>query len=273
MRRAAGHAKAATEDTVTERGEGLSSPMGPERSPVVARFERNRTGRDFVVGDIHGMFPHLRALLTEADFDEERDRLFSVGDLIDRGPESTRVLEWLGKPWFHACRGNHEQLAIDSLDPEQLDLWVNWNGGGWWLDLAPPEQDRFRRAFARMPLAMEVETRTGTVGIVHADVAPLLSWDAFMDRLKAGRRDAVEYAIWSRNRLSASLTPMPVTGRVDRVYCGHTPVHGTVRIDNVYHIDTGAVFVGRGRRDARLTMVEIHPERHREYAIETARRV
>ena len=261
------------EDAMTEHGDDLSSPGCPEQCPVVARFERNRTGRDFVVGDIHGMFPHLRTLLVEAGFDEERDRLFSVGDLIDRGPESPRALEWLGKPWFHACRGNHEQLAIDSLDPEQLDLWVNWNGGDWWLDVDPPEQGRFRRAFARMPLAMEVRTRTGMVGIVHADVPPLVSWDAFVDCLGAGSRDAVEYAIWSRNRLSDSLTGIPVTGRVDRVYCGHTPVRGTVRSDNVYHIDTGAVYVRSGHHDARLTMVEIHPERHREYDIETARRV
>ena len=240
---------------------------------VVARFPRNRRGRDFVVGDIHGMFPHLRALLEEVAFDPERDRLFSVGDLIDRGPESDRALEWLGRPWFHACRGNHEQMAIDSLNPEQFELWMNWNGGQWWLDLEPLQQVRFRRTFAQMPLALEIETGTGIVGVVHADIPPFLGWDEFMERLRSGDRDAVFCALWSRERLSAFRPDMPVAGGVDRVYCGHTPVHGTVRSDNVYYIDTGAVYVRSGHPEARLTMVEVHPERHREFAIETARGV
>ena len=240
---------------------------------VVVRFPRNRCGRDFVVGDVHGMFSHLRVLLEEVAFDPERDRLFSVGDLIDRGPESDRALEWLGQPWFHACRGNHEQMAIDSLDPEQFELWMNWNGGQWWLGLDLPRQARFRRTFAQMPLALEVETGTGMVGIVHADIPPFLGWDEFMDRLRSGDRDAVFCALWSRERLSAFRPGMPVAGGVDRVYCGHTPVRGTVRSDNVYYIDTGAVYVRSGHPEARLTMVEVHPERHREFAIDTARRV
>ncbi len=240
---------------------------------VLARFPRNRRGRDFVVGDIHGMFPHLRALLEEVAFDCERDRVFSVGDLIDRGPESHRALEWLDQPWFHACRGNHEQMAIDSLDPEQLEIWMSWNGGQWWLGLERSQQARFRRAFAQMPLALEIETDTGTVGVVHADIPPGLGWDAFVHRLRDGDQDAVFYALWSRERLGAFRSGTPVTGRVDRVYCGHTPVRGIVRRDNVHYIDTGAVFVRSGKLEARLTMVEVNPERHREFAIETARRL
>ena len=240
---------------------------------VVAHFSCNRRGRDFVVGDIHGMFPHLRAILAEVRFDGGCDRLFSVGDLIDRGPESDRALEWLRQPWFHACRGNHEQMAIDSLDPEQFDLWMNWNGGRWWLGVEPSQQEDFRRTFARMPLALEIETCTGTVGVVHADIPLFLGWDEFMNRLRDGDPDAVFCALWSRERLSAFRSGIPVTGSVDRVYCGHTPVRGTVRSDNIYYIDTGAVYVRSGRPEARLTIVEVHPERHREYAIETAREV
>ena len=119
----------------------------------------------------------------------------------------------------------------------------------------------------------EIETRTGMVGVVHADIPPFLGWDEFMDRLQSGDRNAVFCALWSRDRLSAFRSGMPVAGGVDRVYCGHTPVRATVRSDNVYYIDTGAVYVRSGHPEARLTMVEVHPERHREFAIETARKV
>ena len=54
------------------------------------RFERNARGRDFVVGDVHGHFDTLERLLEAVDFDASADRLFSVGDLVNRGPASER---------------------------------------------------------------------------------------------------------------------------------------------------------------------------------------
>lgn len=238
-------------------------------APAVVRYAQNLQGRDFVVGDIHGMFEHLQVLLRDIQFDEINDRLFSVGDLVDRGPHSVESLDWLDKPWFHACRGNHEQFAIDSEDSEQREVWVEHNGGGWWTTITPELQATFRRRFADLPLAMEVETETGLVGIVHADVPPLLTWDRFMDLLTVRNEDAMFYAMWSRNRISGNASALPVQGRVSRVYCGHTPIRETLAFDNVHFIDTGAVYSSEGYRDARLTVVEINPVRHREYAINT----
>lgn len=78
---------------------------------VFKRFEKNKEGRDFVIGDIHGCFDAVRAILGDVKFDESKDRLFSVGDLVDRGPDSIEAIDWIAKPWFHAVRGNHEQMA------------------------------------------------------------------------------------------------------------------------------------------------------------------
>jgi serine/threonine protein phosphatase 1 len=253
---------------VSEFRDGLPTPVFSD-ARAVSRFPLNEHGRDFVVGDIHGMFPHLSNLLADCEFDETADRLFSVGDLVDRGPDSKSALEWLDKPWFYACRGNHEQFAIDSTDPEQLEVWVNYNGGEWWTALDAEEQEVFRRRFKALPMALEVETRWGRVGIVHADVPPLLPWERFMDLLEARDRDAALYAMWSRNRISGMCTSLPVTGGIQRVYCGHTPTRETVQIDNVYYIDTGAAYSFDGYEEARLTMVEIQPDRHREYSIHT----
>lgn len=248
---------------------GWRSAIKQNQDPLVARCSLNELGRDFVVGDLHGMFAHLRALLDAVGFDPAADRLFSVGDLIDRGPASKDALQWLHQPWFYACRGNHEQFAMDSTDPEQLEVWVRQNGGDWWLDLNASEQARFREAFKRLPLAIEVVTQTDTVGIVHADVPPRLTWDKFVSLLEAGDADAAFYALWSRGRIQGLGAAGPVLGRVARVFCGHTPTRGVARIDNVWFIDTGAVYCYEGFREARLTMVEMHPNRHHEYSIAT----
>lgn len=238
--------------------------------PAVVRFPRNESGRDFVIGDIHGMFDHLDALLAEVRFDPQLDRLFSVGDLVDRGPFSDRALEWMNLPWFHAVRGNHEQFVLDSKVETQFDLWVNHNGGDWWLNQDDRSREAFRSAFAGMPLAMEIDTASGTVGIVHADVPPFITWERFLSLLETRDRDTIFYAIWSRNRISGVGSSKKVAGKVDRIYCGHTPTRTSVQIENVFYIDTGAVYALDGYVEAKLTLVEIHPQRHREFNIFTS---
>lgn len=97
----------------------------------IKHFAINTAGRDFAVGDIHGHFTRLQAALNAAGFDPAVDRLFSVGDLVDRGPESEDVIRWLNKPWFHPVRGNHDDYVCryDSCDQEN---WL-YNGGAWFL--------------------------------------------------------------------------------------------------------------------------------------------
>ncbi len=255
-----------------------ASPESPPRPPtpafadgaeIVQRFARNANGRDFIVGDIHGMFTHLERLLEETGFDATHDRLFSVGDLVDRGPESGRALEWLAHDWFHACRGNHEQLALDAVDGEQFDLWIRFNGGGWWLQIAEEQREHFRDAFLRLPLAIELETDSGLVGIVHADVPPGCSWEGFMTLLEARNAEAMLYSMWSRNRIQGLGSMAAVSGRAERIYCGHTPTRRTVQLDNVCYIDTGAVYASEGYRNASLTMIEVQPHRHVEHTVYT----
>ena len=246
-------------------------PTATADAPVVLRLPRNELGRDFVVGDVHGMFPHLEAILDDVEFDTSRDRLLSVGDLVDRGPASKDALRWLAYPWFHACRGNHEQFAIDSVSPEDMDFWVKYNGGEWWLELSMDEQHEYRQAFLRMPLAMQVHTLSGVVGIVHADVPPALTWERFLELLEAGHQEVTLYALFSRNRVHGLRPNSAVAGAVDRIYCGHTPVRDSVHVDNVHYIDTGAVYATEGYEGARLTMVKIHPERHKEYYVRSDR--
>ena len=232
---------------------------------AIVRFALNKDGRDYVVGDIHGMFRQLEELLDNVKFVPERDRLFSVGDLVDRGPDSKEAMRWLAYPWFHACRGNHEQFAIDSTDQEALDFWVRYNGGEWWLELSPDDQQTFRKAFLEMPLAMEVETGAGVVGIVHADIPPMLSWERFTNLLRSGHQEVTLYALFSRDRIHGTRSRKPVEGDIDRIYCGHTPVRTPVRVDNVIYIDTGACYVYEGYDEASLTMVEIHPKKDQTY--------
>lgn len=71
----------------------------------------------FVIGDVHGMYDMLEALLKHWNPDEEE--LIFVGDLIDRGPKIREVLEcvWSLQKQFGAqvIMGNHEAILLDFL--------------------------------------------------------------------------------------------------------------------------------------------------------------
>lgn len=86
-------------------------PTSQVMNAGVVHYGQNTAGRDFAVGDIHGCFSALQQALDAIGFSESTDRLFSVGDLVDRGPESEQVLTWLDKPWFHAICGNHDFMT------------------------------------------------------------------------------------------------------------------------------------------------------------------
>ncbi|HKS12633.1 MAG TPA: metallophosphoesterase [Pseudomonas sp.] len=203
----------------------------------IQRFAANARGRDLAVGDIHGHFQRLERCLGQIGFDARCDRLFSVGDLVDRGPESERALEWLDQPWFHAVQGNHEALAVSHVSGGRLDPELyRAAGGGWFLDLEPADQQRYAERFAAMPVALEIKTTLGLVGILHAD-CPFPEWAELTRQCQSGLDVAVqEFCQWSRRRLQQE-DSRPVAG-LRALVVGHTPLRKVSVLGNVWHIDT-----------------------------------
>lgn len=218
------------------------------RLRLFRQFEENTVGNDYVVGDIHGCFSYLRELLKLVGFDETKDRLFSVGDLIDRGPDCEQVGEWLSYPWFFAVRGNHEQLILqyDLTSDEDCRIAVQ-NGAGWWLYLPDQERREYRLLFGSLPVAIQV----GDVGLVHADV-PRSDWDWFRITLEDfWHTPTINHAVWSRDR--ARKQEVGRDGRVltkvkgiRAAVVGHSVMKKMkIRHENVYHIDTGFCYGGK----------------------------
>lgn len=221
---------------------------------MIKHFEKNTKGRDFVVGDIHGMFRILQYKLIELGFDETKDRLFSVGDLVDRGPESHEFEKWLAKPWFNAVRGNHEQMLIHAVEDDseagQPALMHYLNGGHWLHGLPLVQQQCYAILMKDLPIAIEIETDSGLVGIIHAE-CPLGDWNLFKSLYKDNEDYFNQVAMWSRSKISHK-DKSTVVG-LHKLYCGHTVVDDVVELGNVVYIDTGAVF-----SDGKLTILEVN---------------
>lgn len=233
------------------------------------KFDYNG-GRTFVVGDIHGEFDLLMQKLAELRFDIENDHLFSVGDLVDRGPQSADALYYLEQPWFHAVRGNHEQMVIDAGGTS----WHVGNGGQWFNDL--PEDGTRRKyvlAFNELPYFIEFISPSGRkIGVVHAAVPPykqvdnafLTDWDKKVEMLRAGDWGGDKEVIWDRWQVGRAKKHYPRLHKVgdnvlrefnveniDHVYLGHTPMKEPLNVGNMTWLDTGAFATGK------LTVIEV----------------
>lgn len=218
-------------------------------NPRVRRFRSNTTGRDFAVGDIHGHFSRLDAALAAVKFSPEHDRLFAVGDLVDRGPESLEVLAWLDRPWFHAVCGNHDLMTWRRAMSNPIQDVDHRAHGGEWLDACDSDsQTRIAASLHALPLAIEVETPHGVVGLVHADF-PYDDWQAIHgDTFSPQDEDA---CLWSIDRYRAQYS-QPVRN-IRAVIHGHLTLRKMVQLGNVYYIDTG------GWQDGgKFTLLNLH---------------
>ena len=147
----------------------------------------NVDGRDFVIGDLHGCYDEVEQLLSFVNFNTTFDRLFSTGDLIDRGPKSIECLSLLRKPWFYAILGNHEELALNKIKSLRLGQIKN---------ISPIELDYLARIedflheLTELPLAYEIEQILfDKAYIVHAEILPEHLFDVNPEQLNTQEYD------------------------------------------------------------------------------------
>lgn len=211
--------------------------------------------RIYAIGDVHGRADLLEALLAEIDRDLYRhpsDDIVEIfiGDYVDRGPSSKKVLEILQDDPHHdgervCLKGNHEDMVLDFIeDPELLVLWLQ-NGGQPTLasyGITPPaEVGQASMTRIRDDL---VEAMGDDVGFIRK--LPLTHVEGDYLFVHAGIRPGVpldaqdpEDLMWIREPFLSYMAPFPHC-----VVHGHTPVERPdvrpFRID----IDTGAVSSG-----------------------------
>lgn len=147
----------------------------------------NVDGRDFVVGDLHGCFDELAKLMTYVKFDPKRDRLFSTGDLIDRGPRSSDCLALLKKSWFYPVLGNHEDLILTKI--KLKDAGKNPEFSKEEIEIVKIVEEYLPQLF-NMPLIYEIEHLLyEKIYILHAEILPehILGIESETDKLEYER--------------------------------------------------------------------------------------
>ncbi|HEY9810020.1 MAG TPA: metallophosphoesterase family protein [Halomicronema sp.] len=136
----------------------------------------SKTARRIVIGDVHGHFDGLLVLLDKVAPNKD-DKVYFLGDLIDRGPQSSNVVELVKKNSYVCLLGNHEQLLLDSFPNGKqnngaMTAWF-YSGGRSTMASYKGNSDLFLEHLnwlSNLPLYVDL----GDVWLVHAGVDPTL---------------------------------------------------------------------------------------------------
>jgi len=86
----------------------------------------------WIIGDIHGCYETMMALLEKIKSKDENPEIIFVGDFVDKGLKSKKVLEHiiprLKSGEYKAVKGNHEELIYDGVYNPFISTWIQ-NGG------------------------------------------------------------------------------------------------------------------------------------------------
>lgn len=214
------------------------------------KIKTSEKQRVFVCGDIHGMYDLLIKALNSVNFKIGHDVLVCVGDLIDRGPDSKKVLDMFMTTYnFFTVLGNHEDMALSS--DKRLH---KYNGGKFFYDLSLQDQAAYKQWFRTLPITITIETPFSRYGVVHANIPiEITEWDKVVE-LSSGTLK--QNLIWSREIINCPENYMnSVIEGVETVFLGHTILDdGPILVGNRQYIDTGSFYWGK------LTLVELTPD-------------
>lgn len=157
---------------------------------------------DYVIGDIQGHYDGLLRLLAKIKFNPSHDRLYFVGDLVNRGPASLKTLQFLANlsDVTKVCLGNHDLYLLQHLyskqpqgPKEELSTILN-----------APERHKLG-AWLRQQHFLIPEP---SAYIVHAGVAPTWTEEqasSYALELEAVLRNDEHFFLW----MNSYFTPRP----------------------------------------------------------------
>lgn len=225
---------------------------------ATASKSRNDSRLRVCIGDIQGCADEFEALLDALHFDPARHHVIAVGDLVNRGPASARVLHKMIEIGADSVLGNHDLHLLAraaGLRPTRPDDTFE-------DVLADPQSDRLLSWLRERPLVLADDDLL----VVHAGLHP--RWDdpdaiarPLEARIRAGElplKDPalqfltrVRYCDANGNRPADDQAPGDGFDPWDRFYrgdrmvvFGHWSQRGLVRSDHVRGLDTGCVWGG-----------------------------
>jgi len=121
---------------------------------------------DYIIGDVQGCYDTLQKLLKKINFSKDRDQLFFLGDVVNRGKKSLDTLRFIIslKENANMVLGNHDfHLLVCALTPKKPNLKDTFSD-----ILKAPDKNALLDYILSRPLILEHQ---GAL-LVHAGIPP-----------------------------------------------------------------------------------------------------
>ena len=202
----------------------------------------------YCIGDIHGCIKTLKELIRQICLINKHSEFYFVGDLIDRGPDSKAVIDYIlelknNGLKINCVRGNHEDMLIHAYTYNQRITDSNWYYNGaentirsfnTTADLNKTVKHLIPEKYFRFLISLPYFIELSDYYIVHA---------GFNFNTKNPFTD-FETMLWTREE---QYNPEITKGK--KIIHGHTPVpFGQIKSGienkntNVINIDSGCVY-------------------------------
>ena len=193
--------------------------------------------RTITIGDVHGCADEFEELLKRLELEPD-DRVIQVGDLVNRGPDSHRVIELAREYQVEAIIGNHELRLLSARKKNKLSLLKHDDQAT--VEQLTTDDWKYLEAMPKFLYDAQIDTV-----IVHGGFLPNKPWQTQGSNLitniqvidkkgnAAKRSDAPDAAPWADS-----------WGGSPFIVYGHTPRPRVLERKGSIGIDTGCVYGG-----------------------------
>lgn len=212
-----------------------------------------------VIGDIHGHYKTFLKLLDKL----KGKRICVAGDIIDKGPQSRQLLEFIMNYNIDMVRGNHEQLLLESIkDKATFHYWANSCGGDATLksykgNKIPDSHIDFLQSLPLGILYEDVKNSKGQRLLVsHA------GFSRPYGKINPENKEHVQDCLWNRNA--------PVRQANCFQVIGHTPTKKPIVKSWYANIDTGCFIDKHKKTYKKHSSRAVSISKTKEYGVLTA---
>ena len=205
--------------------------------------------RTIVIGDVHGCFDEVEDLLKKVKYDQRNDRIVFCGDIIDRGPKSKQVIEFVAaNSNVHMIMGNHENKFIRYLRGNPITISHGLQDT---IDQLAPElksetnREELLFFFENLPYVIKLDEN---LYVVHAGTDPRYSVEAQKQQVVLFMRNHAPGKTFS----DPSAPPWyeierSPAAKDQLILFGHNTKANTENATNALALDGGCVFGGELR--------------------------
>ncbi len=188
-----------------------------------------------IVGDVHGCCNEVKEMMDTNNITKENTCVIFVGDLINKGPNSIGVIDYVMENDWYSVRGNHDEISMSEyfLKTKARESY------GWVTELQQGQVDWL----SELPYAIHIPTRQ--IIVAHAGLLPGLPLekqepDVFL-HIRCVKPEGNGW-VWTKKYMEEYDLWGSVWSGPEHVFYGHDARRLFIEFPHATGLDSGCVY-------------------------------